>query len=134
MTTTLVDSSVWIDLLRGNLTPEVGYLRELAASTRLGIPDVVIQEVLQGVRTDIEAGRVLRDLRKYAVHNLCGEALAVKAAANYRRLRAQGRTVRSTIDALIATYCIENGYGLLHADRDYDAFEQLGLRVTRADE
>ncbi len=56
----------------------------------------------------------------------------MKAAANYRRLRSLGITVRKTIDMLIGTFCIEHGYGLLHADRDYDPMERhLGLQVVR---
>lgn len=40
-------------------------------------------------------------------------------------------TVRKTIDTLIATHCILNGYALLHSDRDFDAFERhLGLRCV----
>ena len=59
-----------------------------------------------------------------------GEALAVAAAKNYRKLRSKGVTVRKTIDCLIATCCIEQGHSLLHNDRDFDGFEKhLGLRV-----
>jgi predicted nucleic acid-binding protein len=60
-----------------------------------------------------------------------GIELAVATARNYRRLRAQGRTVRTTIDGLIATFCLLNGHALLHSDRDFDQFEELlGLRVV----
>jgi predicted nucleic acid-binding protein len=45
-------------------------------------------------------------------------------------LRASGITVRSALDVLIATFCIDRGYALLHRDRDFDAFEQWrGLRA-----
>ena len=38
--------------------------------------------------------------------------------------------MRSTIDCIIATYCILEGHTFLHHDRDYDPFEQyLGLSV-----
>ena len=44
----------------------------------------------------------------------------------------EGITVRSAIDVLLATFCIDRGYALLHADRDFDAFEALrGLRAWR---
>jgi len=34
---------------------------------------------------------------------------------------------------MVATCCIENGYTLLHKNRDFDAFEaHLGLKVERA--
>jgi hypothetical protein len=56
--------------------------------------------------------------------------LAIASAENYRALRDRGVTVRKTIDCMIATFCIVEGYELLHRDRDFDAFElQLGLRV-----
>ena len=58
--------------------------------------------------------------------------LALAAVHHYRGLRARGITVRSAIDVLVASYCIENDYALLHRDRDFDAFEQLrGLRGWR---
>jgi len=39
-------------------------------------------------------------------------------------------TVRSTIDCLLATLCIEEGHTLLHHDGDFDPFERyLGLDV-----
>ena len=44
---------------------------------------------------------------------------------NFRHLRSRGRTVRKTIDCLIATFCIEHHHALLHSDRDFDAFEEL---------
>ncbi|MSO52833.1 MAG: PIN domain nuclease, partial [Acidobacteria bacterium] len=53
------------------------------------------------------------------------------AAKNYRTLRRRGKTVRKTIDVLIATFCIEEQHSLLHRDRDFDAFEELlGLNVV----
>ena len=46
------------------------------------------------------------------------------ASQNYRTLRSRGITVRSSIDCLIATFCIENNHLLLHHDRDFDHFER----------
>jgi hypothetical protein len=55
--------------------------------------------------------------------------LALIAAQHCRSLRAAGVTPRSSIDVLVAAFCIENDYALLHRDRDFDAFEELrGLR------
>ncbi len=68
---------------------------------------------------------------KFAVFETGTVESAIEAALNYRRLRAAGRTVRKTIDCLIATYCLLEGYALLHNDRDYDPFEDvLGLKVV----
>lgn len=60
-----------------------------------------------------------------------GADAAFAASRNYRVLRALGITVRKTIDTLIATRCISDGYKLLHRDRDFDGFERhLGLQVV----
>ncbi len=73
---------------------------------------------------------VQEELLNFAVFETGTVEIAVEAALNYRRLRAAGRTVRKTIDSLIATFCLMEGHSLLHNDRDYDPFEDvLGLKV-----
>jgi len=52
--------------------------------------------------------------------------------ATLRHLRANGITVRSAFDVLLAAFCIQGGHTLLHADRDFAAFEATqGLRAWR---
>ena len=59
------------------------------------------------------------------------EEVALQSAANYRRLRRQGVTIRKAIDVMIATFCITNNHALLHRDRDFDPMERwLGLKVV----
>lgn len=58
--------------------------------------------------------------------------IAVKAAQNYRLLRAQGVTIRNTVDLIIGTYCIEHRHQLLFRDRDFDYMKRLGLEVYPA--
>jgi predicted nucleic acid-binding protein len=60
-----------------------------------------------------------------------GYRIALRAAENQRFLRARGVSVRKTIDALIATKCIDEGFSLLHCDRDFEPFAaHLGLRLA----
>jgi predicted nucleic acid-binding protein len=76
--------------------------------------------------------RARRLLLELPCADLVGREVALTAAANHRALRSQGVTVRKTIDLLIATHCLLHQHELLHADRDFDAFEQhLGLHVWR---
>ncbi|MDF1556076.1 MAG: PIN domain nuclease [Deferrisomatales bacterium] len=124
----LVDTSVWIDLFRARVTPPVATLKGLLGRQELVLGDLILAEILQGVRTAHEVERVERAFRAYPVHPLAGEAIARKSAEHYRTLRAQGITVRKTIDCLIATWCIENQTPLLHNDRDFHPFARLGLR------
>jgi hypothetical protein len=127
----IVDTTVWIDYLSGAATPEVEWLDREVTQRRLGLLDLIVCEILQGLSTDEEATRVLRQLRRFEIFETGGLELAVAAADNYRQLRQRGRTVRKTIDCLIATFCLREGHALLHVDRDFDAFEnQLGLEVV----
>ena len=120
----LVDSSVWIDYLRGNVTPQTERLDSLLGVTPLCIGDLILTEVLQGCATEKEFNSVRRMLATLDFVVLGGEDVATQAAKNFRYLRARGVTVRKTIDTVIATRCIVSGHELLHSDRDFDPFEQ----------
>jgi predicted nucleic acid-binding protein len=125
----LVDASVWIDYFRGNETPAVDKLDSLLLVQRLAVGDLIVAEVLQGFAADSDFDRARQLLDKLPVVYLGGYRLAVQAAKNYRMLKARGITIRKTIDTIIATRCIEDGYALLHSDRDFEPFVTfLGLR------
>ena len=127
----IVDTTVVTDYLNGVVTPQTAWFDREATRQRLGLVDLTVCEVLQGLRSHRDAGRVLSALREFEVHSTGGLELAVIAAGHYRDLRARGRTVRRTIDCLIAAFCLRDGHALLHTDRDFDAFEQvLGLTVV----
>jgi predicted nucleic acid-binding protein len=126
----IVDTTVWVDYLRGTSTPQSDWLDRELTRQRLGLTDLILCEVLQGIPSDQQAARVLRDLRQFEIFDTGGVELAIAAAHNYRHLRAHGLTVRKTIDCLIATFCIAGDHALLHSDRDFDPFEEvLALRV-----
>lgn len=126
----IVDTTVWVDYLRGTGTPHVDWLEAQLTRERLGLTDLILCEVLQGITTDSQFDAVQEQLLELEVFETGTVGLAVEAALNYRRLRAAGRTVRKTIDCLIATFCLLEGHALLHNDRDYDPFEEvLGLNV-----
>jgi predicted nucleic acid-binding protein len=127
----LVDSSVWIDYLRGAITPQTDILDKLLGAELLAVGDLILTEVLQGLERERDFQRVRSMLLSLTVVELGGAEIAIQAARNFRALRRRGMTVRKTIDTIIATRCIESGYELLHDDRDFDAFgRHLGLRVV----
>src|SRR5580692_1899563 len=101
----LVDSSVWIDHLRRRATRQVMQLRSLMSSTPLLVGDLILCELLRGLRSDAEARLIERGFRQYEIVPLCDPGLAVTAAANYRFLRARGVTVRKLADLIIGTFC-----------------------------
>ena len=128
----LVDSTAWIDGLRGTDTPQVAFLQANIGQTRIVIGDLILTEVLQGITNEAQARQTEKYLLKFFVVELGGEQNAIQAAHHFRHLRAKGYTIRKTIDLLIATWCIANDMALLHNDRDFDPFEQhLGLRTVK---
>jgi hypothetical protein len=127
----IVDTTVWVDYLNGAVTPHTDWLDYELDRQRLGLTDLILSEVLQGVRDEREAAQARRELLKFAVFTTGGVELAVTAAQNYRTLRARGRTIRRTLDCWIATFCLLNDHTLLHNDSDFDPFEKfLSLSVV----
>ena len=127
----LVDSSVWIDYFRGTVTPQSDQLDILLSSELLFMGDLILAEVLQGFTSERDFNQAKILLTALPVIPLVGPEIAIQAARNFRYLRAQGVTVRKTIDTLIATHCIEHNCALLYSDRDFDPFvEHLGLHAA----
>jgi predicted nucleic acid-binding protein len=127
----VVDSSVWIAQLRSQSSPAVARLSEMSSPTRIVVGDLVLLEVLRGARDERHADRLERSLRRFVVEPMVNDAIAVAAARHARLLRGKGITIRKTIDLLIASFCIERGYALLHQDRDFDMIAQhLDLQLA----
>jgi hypothetical protein len=130
----IVDTSVWIDFFADRDSPETnslkGYLQDDV--TEVAITDLILCEILQGIKSPSQEKEIREKLLVLPVFSTGGVELAIAAAANYRKLRKKGITVRSTIDCLLATYAIENKYCFLHNDRDFGPFEKhLGLKVVK---
>jgi predicted nucleic acid-binding protein len=115
----VVDTSVWIDYWRLVDTPKTVRLDELLGRQRILMGDLILCELLQGVRDEREANTLLHMLGKLPFASMVGRELAVQAALYYRDLRHHGITIRKTIDLLIATFCLARGHALLHNDRDF---------------
>jgi hypothetical protein len=126
----IVDTTVWVDYFRGMQNSETDWLHEEADRQRLGLTDLILCEVLQGVRDETAVRRVRQELLKCEEFEAVGIQLAIEAIRNYRTLLSHGHTIRKTVDCLIATFCLRERHSLLHRDRDYEPFEKfLGLTV-----
>ena len=127
----VVDSSVWIDFFRGKNTIGAETLDASLGEDVVAIGDVMLVEVLQGFRAESDYRKARDLLLSLSILNMLDTDIALKSAANSRRLRNKGVTVRKTIDTIIATYCIENKLPLLHSDRDFQPFQDhLKLQVV----
>lgn len=129
----VVDSSVWIALLRRQANRAVLRLQAVVENEddQILVGDLILLEVLQGARDEAHAARIERNLRRYPIVPMLNESIALRAARNFRLLRARGITVRKTADMIIGTFCLAEGHALLHDDRDFDPLaEHLGLQVA----
>jgi predicted nucleic acid-binding protein len=119
----LIDTSAWILVLRPN-APEAAkaIVDQLIATNRAATTDVIFLELLAGSRTERECEELQQDLEALIYLPISHE-LWVKAARFSFTLRRQGLTV-PTLDVLIAAVAIENGVGVLHADRHFDLIGQ----------
>jgi predicted nucleic acid-binding protein len=127
---TIVETTVWIDYFANRSNPWTDWLEQHIGTEELGLTDLIFCEVLQGFGDEKKFRAIERRLSDLSIFPTGGREMALDAAKNYRLLRSKGLTVRKTIDCFIATFCIAEGYPLLHHDRDYTPFENhLGLQV-----
>lgn len=120
----LVDSSVWIDFLRNNVTPKTQLLEQFIVDREdLCICGFVFTEVLQGIKDEKKYLSTKQQLSNliYLEDDVSTFDLG---ATIYRELRKQGLTIRNSIDCLIAATVIQHGAHLLDADRDYEFIDQ----------
>ena len=124
----LVDTSVWIDFFRGQSSAACEALAQCLgdASVEVGMPDLVLFEVMRGFRENRAMHEAQALLTALPAVELGGTDNALQAAARYRQLRTQGRTVSSPIDVLLASYCMDQGHVLLHNDADFESLQILG--------
>jgi hypothetical protein len=126
----MVDSSVWIDAFNGVNSRQVKELSNILGKENIFVGDFILTEVLQGVHNDEDFNDIKSALKEFPCVRLLNKEIAIKSAENYRALRKTGITIRKTIDVIIATFCMENNFILLHNDRDFDPMEKyLGLNV-----
>jgi len=126
----LVDTSAWIEVLRGRAAD-----RYAAAVTGDAVVTClpVMQEVLQGI-DDERAFHVaaaafagIPILENPLTRHVFDDAVQL-----YRTARRAAITVRSSVDCLIAVCALRNGATVLHVDRDFTYLARLtGLKALR---
>ena len=131
----VVDTSVWVDFIRGSDTAAHRALVLLLRDKRdIATTETVTMEVLAGShRREVRALRAL--LAGFPVLPLHGLSDFEEAAALYRKCRDGGETVRELSDCLIAVPAIRAGAPVLHADADFDKLARhTPLEVLSLDE
>lgn len=128
----LVDTSVWIDFLGGRDTGHRHLLHQLIEKEEdICITEIILTEVLQGIREDMLYETTKKYLLEFPIIKPNGTETYIKAAEIFRRCKKQGRTIRKTIDCIIAAIAQENKLTLLHNDSDFEVIKNFsGLRTV----
>ena len=127
----LVDTSVWVEFFRRPSRIDLAAVVDLDDVVTC-LP--VLQEVLQGFREEA-AFTLARDamLALPMVEAPLRQVVFEEAVGLYRRARAAGLTVRSSVDCLIAACALRHGLTVLHHDRDFGFLAKVSpLRVKEA--
>lgn len=122
----LVDSSVWIEVLRGK-DPGLARTALAGRTDQLAITEPVLGEVLAGAR---DADLVEQRLAALPLRRM-DPSLDYRAAASlYRATRRSGLTVRNLTGCLIAAIALRHGDTLAHRDGDFEALAQVSGLAT----
>lgn len=123
----VVDTTVWVDFFAGRSeSPHVAELvRLIDADAGVALTDVVLGEILQGLRGEEAVRRVDERLSVFEIFQLRDLGDFRRAAALYRRARSSRKTIRRTAACLIAAVCVREGCAILHHDRDFDQLAQV---------
>lgn len=117
----VVDTTVWVDFFNDRNEPHVRTFIELIESdSDIRLTDVILTEILQGLRSDRDVRRLEKHLAPFEVLRLETLDDFRRAASMHRTARRHGVTIRKTIDCLIAAVCVREAAAILHNDRDFD--------------
>ena len=126
----LIDTSVWIDVLRDTSGDTANRVRSLVADDDVVLTRFNQLELLQGAAGEQEWAMLADHLEGQDYVETSGDTWR-DAARIYFELRRRGRTVRSPIDCCVAQLAIENDLRLLHENRDFEAIAKIRPLVAR---
>ena len=123
----LIDTSVWIDFLRGRSTQSVRNFNEiLEENLAYGITGVIYQEILQGASSAEDFKQLANYLSTQRFFHFKDQVKSYENAAKiYYQCRQEGITIRSSIDCLIAQIAIEHKLTLVHSDKDFERISRV---------
>ncbi len=127
----LVDTSVWIDFFKGSVSRQTSILNEyLEKESPVFICPLIIQEILQGIRSDDDYRKVKSNILNLDILLIDPVESSVGTADLYRMLRKEGVTIKKSNDCMIAYYSIYFGIYLLHNDKDFNLIaEKTSLKI-----
>lgn len=124
--TVLVDTSAWIEYLRGTRSPQHTYIRDaIVADSPIAWTEPILYELIAGAGSPRRAAELRALLLRGPILAVEGLQDWEAAAQLYSLARSKGLTVRSSIDCLIAAVALRTGSPVLARDRDFEALAQV---------
>lgn len=125
----LIDTSVWVDYLRGDTPPVAEKLDGLIEAAEILVPKIVLAELLQGAKSDRDAAAVMELPEAFKIVDQ-GPNTWIEAGRLSRRLRARGQTIH-LVDCYIAVIAEENGCAVFTLDEHFrEIAKVLPLRLV----
>ena len=120
----IVDTSVWIEVLRDRSGEIVQAFRRKVSGEVYVLTRFTQLELLQGARDEYEWQRLEDYLSTQFYIETTGKTWG-EAARIYYDLRRTGITINSPIDCCIAQIAIETDALLLHKDQDFERIAKI---------
>jgi len=120
----IVDTSVWVEVLRDKKGKGVKLFRERIGDENCVFTRFTQLELLQGAKNELE-WRQLDDYLSTQYYLETTENTWREAARIYFELRRKGITISSPVDCCIAQIAIEVQALLLHRDRDFEKIARI---------
>ena len=115
----LVDTSAWIHFFRDSDPVIREKVKDLLFEDKAVICPIILQEVLQGIKTEREAERISHYFNFIPKLKVDPYMVAIGTAEIFRKCRKAGITIRKSPDCQIAFFANLEGTPLLHDDRDF---------------
>lgn len=104
---TLIDSTVWIDFFNNVKSVKTNQLNELLTNEIVCIADIVLLEVLQGIRNDKQYFEVEKLFINLKIFNVLNTEIAIKSAQNYRFLKVKALRSEKQLIALLQHFALK---------------------------
>ena len=134
MKAAIFDTTVWIDFMNGVEDDRTILLENYIknASSNLYLMPTILQEILQGLRTEQDFLKTKNILESFNILDSDWQDRSIEASKLYFELRKKGVTIRKSTDCLIAAVAICYDFLLVHNDTDFDKITSYySLRTHR---
>jgi predicted nucleic acid-binding protein len=122
----LLDTSVWVDYLRGTPGPATDHVRALVHdAASLAVTEPIVMELLAGAPDERVLERLEVLVSGLPLLRVDAHLDYRDAATIYRTARRRGLTVRKLVDCLIAAVALRTGTRLVHKDVDFEAIASV---------